>query len=74
MIPARFPKLKKRQREEALEVVYRFVREGKVLGPFPGTTRVCPITGHPLAFYPPFVVPKSKPGSYRCRKTKAGLV
>ena len=39
--------------------------EGKVLGPFPGNTRFCPITGHPLFFYPSFVVPKSKPGSYR---------
>ena len=26
---------------------------------------MCPITGHPLVFYPSFVVPKSKPGSYR---------
>ena len=63
--PSSFSKLRKWQRAAALEVVYRFVREGKVLGPFPGTTRVCPITGHPLVFYPSFVVPKSKPGSYR---------
>ena len=49
----------------ALEVVYQFVKEGKVLGPFPGHTRHCPITGKPLFFYPSFVVPKSKPGSYR---------
>ena len=26
---------------------------------------MCPITGHPLVFYPSFVVPKSTPGSYR---------
>ena len=49
----------------ALEVIYRFVQEGKVLGPFPGKTRFCPITGHPLFFYPSFVVPKSTPGSFR---------
>ena len=41
------------------------MKEGKVLGPFPGNTRSCPITGRPLYFYPSFVVPKSKPGSYR---------
>ena len=49
----------------ALEVVYQYIQEGKVLGPFPGTTRLCPITGHPLVFYPSFVVPKSKLGSFR---------
>ena len=49
----------------ALEVIYKFVQEGKVLGPFPGKTRFCPITGHPLFFYPSFVVPKSTPGSFR---------
>ena len=36
-----------------------------MLGPFPADTRVCPLTGHPLFFYPSFVVPKSKPGAYR---------
>ena len=36
-----------------------------MLGPLPGTTRLCPITGKPLFFYPSFVVPKSKPGDYR---------
>ena len=36
-----------------------------MLGPFPGRTRSCPITGQPLYFYPSFVVPKSKPGTYR---------
>ena len=46
-------------------MVYQFVKERKVLGPFPGHTRFCPITGLPLCFYPSFVVPKSKPGSYR---------
>ena len=46
-------------------MVYKFVQEGKVLGPLPGTTRHCPITGKPLFFYPSFVVPKSKPGDYR---------
>ena len=49
----------------SLEVVYQYIQEGKVLGPFPGTTRLCPITGHPLVFYPSFVVPKSKLGSFR---------
>ena len=63
--PRTFPRLKRWQLAAALEVVYRFVKEGKVLGPFPGTTRRCPITGHPLFFYPSFVVPKSKLGSYR---------
>lgn len=63
--PARFPKMKDWQKAAALEVIYRFVQEGKVLGPFPGTTRNCPLTGHPLSFYPSFVVPKSKPGAYR---------
>ena len=36
-----------------------------MLEPFPGSMRFCPITGHPLYFYPSFVVPKSKPGTYR---------
>ena len=45
--------------------MYGYVKEGKVLGPFPGNTRTCPITGHPLVFYPSFVVPKSSLGSYR---------
>ena len=45
--------------------MYQYVKEGKVLGPFPGTTRFCPITRRPLVFYPSFVVPKSKPGTYR---------
>ena len=63
--PMTFPKLKKWQQAAALELVYQFVREGKVLGPFSGDTRYCPITGAPLCFYPSFVVPKSKPGSYR---------
>ena len=53
------------QQAAALEVVLQFVKVGKVLGPFPGTTRFCPITGKPLCFYPSFVVPKSKPGTYR---------
>ena len=35
------------------------------MGPFPGSTRCRTITGHPLFFYPFFVVPKSKPGCYR---------
>ena len=57
--PATFPRLKD------LQVVYKFVKEGKVLGPFRGDTRFCPVTGHPLIFYPSFVVPKSTLGSYR---------
>ena len=63
--PGTFPRLKKWQQAAALEVVYQYVKEGKVLGPFPGDTRVCPITGYPLTFYPSFVVPKSKLGTYR---------
>ena len=63
--PGTFTKLKKWQQAAALEVVYQYVKEGRVLGPFPGNTRSCPITGHPLTFYPSFVVPKSKLGSYR---------
>ena len=63
--PACFPRMKEWQQAAALEVVYRFVKEGKVLGPFPGTTRFCPITAYPLCFYPSFVVPKSTPGSFR---------
>ena len=61
--PHSFPRLKQWQLAAALEVVYRFVKEGKVLGPFPGTTRFCPITGHPSFFYPSFVMPKYKQGS-----------
>ena len=63
--PHTFPKLKKWQLAAALEVVYQFIQEGKVLGPFPGSVRHCPITGQPLFFYPSFVVPKSKLGSFR---------
>ena len=63
--PGTFPKLKKWQQAAALEVVLEYVKEGKVLGPFPGHTRLCPITGFPLVFYPSFVVPKSKVGTYR---------
>ena len=63
--PRYFPKMKDWQLAAALPVIYKFVKEGKVLGPFPGSTRFCPITGHPLFFYPSFVVPKSTPGSYR---------
>ena len=63
--PRFFSKLEKWQQAAALEVVYRFVREGKVLGPFPSHTRLCPITGQSLVFYPSFVVPKSTPGSCR---------
>ena len=63
--PATFPVMQKWQQAAALEVVYKFVKEGKVLGPFPGHTRFCPVTGKPLCFYPSFVVPKSTAGSYR---------
>ena len=63
--PERFPKMQEWQQAAALEVVLRYVKEGKVLGPFPGTTRLCPVTGRPLCFYPSFVVPKSTPGAYR---------
>ena len=57
--------MEKKQQAAALEVVYQFVKEGKVLGPFPGDTRFCPVTGFSLYFYPSFVVPKSTPGAYR---------
>ena len=63
--PLKFRGLPKWQQAAALEVVYQFIKEGKVLGPFPGDTRCCPVTGKPLFFYPSFVVPKSKPGAYR---------
>ena len=63
--PRTFPTLKKWQQAAALEVVYEYVKEGKVLGPFPGHTRHCPVSGFPLVFYPSFVVPKSTPGTYR---------
>ena len=53
-----FSTLKKWQQASALEVVLEHVKEGKVLGPFPGHTRSCPITGFSLVFYPSFVVPK----------------
>ena len=63
--PGTFPVMDSWQQAAALEVVYGYVKEGKVLGPFPGDTRLCPVTGKPLYFYPSFVVPKSSPGSYR---------
>ena len=63
--PKTFPKMSDWQLAAALPVIYGFVKEGKVLGPFPGHTRLCPATGHPLFFYPSFVVPKSTVGSYR---------
>ena len=63
--PDTFPKLEKWQLAAALEVVNQYVQEGKVLGPFPGSVRQCPITGQPLFFYPSFVVPKSKLGDFR---------
>ena len=43
--PATFLRLEKWQQVAALEVVYKYVKEGKVLGPFPGDKRKCPITG-----------------------------
>ena len=52
--PLTFSRLNTWQRAAALEVVYRYVKEGKVLGPFPGDTRTCPVTGRPLFFYPFF--------------------
>ena len=62
--PRTFPRLKRWQLAAALEVVYGYIKEGKVLGPFLGDMRHCPITGKPLVFYPSFVVPKSRPGTY----------
>ena len=63
--PQSLPKILKWQQAAALEVVYKFVKEGKVLGPFPGDTRLCPKPGKSLCFYPSFVVPKSTKGTYR---------
>ena len=63
--PGTFPVMESWQQAAALEVVYEYVKEGKVLGPLPGDTRLCPVTGKPLYFYPSFVIPKSSPGSYR---------
>ena len=54
--PDKFSQLPDWQKAAALEVVYKLVKEGKVLGPFPGSTRYCPLTGKPLFFYPSFVV------------------
>ena len=54
--PDMFPTLPDWQKAAALEVVYQFVKEGKVLGPFPGSTRNCPSRGgdfssiHPSSF------------------------
>ena len=61
--PRTFPKLKNWQLAAALEVVHQYLLEGKVLGPFPGDTRLCPVFDKPLVFYPSFVVPKSKAGT-----------
>ena len=47
--PRTFPRLKEWQLAAALEIVYQFVQEGKVLGPFPGTTRRFPIQGNLLS-------------------------
>lgn len=63
--PGSFPVVETYQQAAALEVVYEYVKEGKVLCLFPGDTRLCPVTGKPLYFYPSFVVPKSSPVSYR---------
>ena len=63
--PNTFRRLKKWELVAALEVVHDYIQEGKVLGPFSADTRLCPLTGCPLFFYPSFVVPKSKPGAYR---------
>ena len=52
--PRTFPRLKRWQLAAALEVVYGYIKEGKVLGPFLGDMRHCPITGKPLVFYPSF--------------------
>ena len=60
-----FPRLKKWQLPAAVVVVHGLIKKGNVLGPFPGNISTYPITGHPLLFYPSFVVPKSKSGSYR---------
>ena len=46
--PKTFHKLKKWELAVALEVVHDYVKEGKVLGPFPADTWVCPLTGRPL--------------------------
>ena len=48
--PLTFPRMEVWQQAAALQVVYKFVKEGEVLGPFPGTTRCCPISGKPLYF------------------------
>ena len=48
--PARFPKMKDWQKAAALEVIYRFVQEGKVLGPFQETARLPGILS-------PFILP-----------------
>ena len=47
--PSQFPRLKDWQMAAALEVIYEFVQQGKVLGPFPGKTRHCPLQGTPFS-------------------------
>ena len=49
--PSHFLKMEDWQKAAALEVIYKFVQEGRVLGPFPGKTRHCPLTGHLLFFF-----------------------
>ena len=63
--PTALPRRKKKQLAAALEVVHENIREGKILGPFPGRTRTFPGTGHPLYIYLSLQVPNSKPGTYR---------
>ena len=63
--PLTFPKLKEWQRAAALEVVHQYLMEGKVLGPFPGNTRLCPVSGVPLVFYPSFEPVRHGPGTPR---------
>ena len=50
--PESFPVLRDWQLAAALEVILPFVKEGKVLGPFPGNTRFCPISGKPFSLLP----------------------
>ena len=63
--PVSFRQLEEWQQAAALEVIHGYIKEGKVLGPFPASTRHCSITGHSLFFYPSFVVLKSSPGANR---------
>ena len=62
--PNTLRRLNKWELAAALDVMHEDMQEGEVLGPFPGDNRICPITGHPITFYPSLVIPKSNAVTY----------